>query len=400
MPKRALFIALVILSLGLLAGCGSRDLLTDVSVRPAVISPNADGVSDVAEITYRLTRQSTISIYVIDAQGERHVFREEQRRSRGERTAYFGGVIADRLLPDGEYTLYFEAVDEHGRRDTAELALTIENGDPVPLEIQGLSIWPASFTPNRDGISDRVTIGYNLNKEATRVEVYLLDADGNKYAVPEDAIREMGAVGTHEHDYDGGVDLGATPPPDGTYTVVVEAEDAVGNVARVTGELTITGGGVPQVEIVNRAAKFEPTTLPLGGTLTFTCTVKNIGPVPVRTSGPEPGTTYTTSENFNTLGEYEQPGVFRVGLDYEGNSSGRAYPFRWQLGMDEELTTIETSSGPQKYLMPGQAVTVTGHLQIIDKPFSTEPHYWIGLLHEAVRVVQDQVEPTVISIGF
>lgn len=400
MPRRALFIFLAILSLGLLAGCSGRDLLTDVSVRPAVISPNADGVSDVAEITYRLTRQSTISIYVVDAQGERHVFRNEQRRSRGERTAYFGGVIADRLLPDGEYTLYFEAIDERGHRDTAELALTIENGDPVPLEIQGLSIWPASFTPNRDGISDRVTIGYNLNKEATRVEVYLLDAEGNKYAVPEDAIREMGAVGTHEHDYDGGVDLGATPPPDGTYTVVVEAEDAVGNVARVTGELTITGGGVPQVEIVNRAAKFEPTTLPLGGTLTFTCTVKNIGPVPVRTSGPEPGTTYTTSENFNTLGEYEQPGVFRVGLDYEGNSSGRAYPFRWQLGMDEELTTIETTSGPQKYLMPGQSVTVTGHLQIIDKPFSTEPHYWIGLLHEDVQVVQDQVEPTVISIGF
>jgi len=371
-----------------------------VSLRPQTISPNADGVSDIAEIHYTLTRQSTISIYVVDAAGQRHTLRYDQRRSRGDRTAYFGGVIADRLLPDGVYTIRLEAADDRGRTATAEVPLTIENGDPVPLEIQGLSIWPESFTPNRDGIDDRVTIGYNLNKQAARVEVYLLDAAGTKYPVPEDKIREMGAPGTHEHDYDAGIDLGATPPPDGNYTVIVEAEDAVGNHTTVSGPLTISGGGVPQVEIVNRAAVFEPLVVPLGSVLTFTCTVKNIGSVPVRTSGPEPGTTYTTSENFNTLGQYEQPGVFRVGLDYEGNSSGRTYPFRWQLGMDSELTTVQTSSGPQKYLMPGQIVTVTGHLQIIDKPFSTEPHYWIGLLHESVAVIQDQVETTRISVGF
>ena len=157
---------------------------------------------------------------------------------------------------------------------------------------------------------------------------------------------------------------------------------------------------MPQVEIVNSAAKFEPEVLALGGTLTFTCTVKNIGTVPVRTKGPEPGTTYTTSENFNTLGEYEEPGIFRVGLDYEGNSSGRVYPFRWQLGMDDELTTVQTDLGPQKYLMPGQTVTVVGHLQVIDQPVKIEPYYWIGLMHEQVWIVQDRVEPTQIAIGF
>lgn len=396
--RRRLAAALALLLL--LAGCGPRALLSDITIRPAVISPNADGVDDIAEIKYALSRQGTISIYLLDADGQRHDFRVAQRRSKGERTAYFGGVIDGRLLPDGAYTLVFEAVDEKGRSERQERVITLVDGDPTPLEIQHLSIWPNVFTPNRDGITDRVTIGYNLNKQAERVSVYLLDEAGAKHPVPEDKIREMGAPGTHEHDYDAGVDLGAAPPPNGIYTVVVEATDAVGNRARAEGRLEIAEGGVPQVEIVNRAAVFAPSVVPLGGTLTFTCAVRNIGTVPVRTRGPASGTTYSTSENYNTLGEYEEPGLFRIGLDYEGNTAGRVYPFRWQLGRDEELTVVETAIGPQKYLLPGQSVTVTGHLRVDDAPVKVAPYYWIGLIHEQVWIVQDRVEPTQIAIGF
>lgn len=394
------FLVFLLCCVLILSSCIPRPLLYDVSIHPHTISPNADGVDDVAEIKYSLSRQSQITIYLVDQDGNRHYFRDGNRRSKGERTAYFGGVIDGTLLPDGEYTCVLIAEDERGHMERVEKDFVISGGDKVSLRIENLNIWPKEFTPNRDGITDRVTIGYNLNKEAERVEVYLLDDSGNKHPVPEDEIREMGAPGTHEHDYDAGIDLGATPPPDGTYTVVVEAVDAVGNRAKVTGELTIRDGGVPRVEIVNRAAKFSPTVVPLGETLTFTCTVKNIGTVPVRTKGPEPGTTYTTSENFNTLGEYLEPGVFRVGLDFEGNSLGRVYPFRWQLGKDEELETIDTEIGPQKYLMPEQTVTIVGHLRIDDRPFDAKPYYWLGLIHEEVEIVQDNVEPTEIAIAF
>jgi hypothetical protein len=394
-----LLIPLFLVTSGLL-GCGGRTLLYDVSIRPQTISPNADGTEDIAEIKYSLSRQSSITIYLVDQAGQRHYFRQDNRRSRGDRTAYFGGVIDGRLLPDGAYTCVLEAQDERGRTQRVERPIQILDGDKVYLEVQNLNIYPPKFTPNRDGITDRVTIAYSLNKTATRVDVYLLDDEGNKYAVPEDEIREMGVPGTHEHDYDAGIDLGATPPEDGTYSVVVDAEDAVGNKSRVEGQLTIEGGGQPQVEIVNRAAQFSAEVLPLGSTLTFTCTVRNIGQVPIRTTGPEPGTTYTTSQNFNTLGNYEEAGVFRVGLDYEGNSGGRTYPFRWQLGMDDELTVVDTTAGPQKYLMPGQVVTVVGHLQVVDRPVVVSPYYWLGLIHEQVWIVQDRVEPTSISIGF
>lgn len=400
--RRNLICSLIVLCLlsGGLLGCGGRALLYDVSIRPETISPNADGTEDIAEIKYSLSRQSSITIYLVDQAGQQHYFRQENRRSQGNRTAYFGGVIDGRLLPDGAYTCVLEAQDERGRTQRVERPLQISGGDKVYLEVQNLNIYPDEFTPNRDGITDRVTIAYSLNKAAARVDVYLLDAEGAKYPVPEDAIRKMGAPGTHEHDYDAGIDLGAAPPKDGTYTVVVDAEDAVGNKSRAEGQLTIVGGGLPQVEIVNRAAQFSAEVVPLGSTLTFTCTVVNTGTVPVRTKGPEPGTTYSTSQNFNTLEQYEEPGIFRVGLDYEGNSAGRIYPFRWQLGNDDELTVVDTNAGPQKYLMPGQTVTVVGHLQIVDAPVVVSPYYWLGLIHEQVWIVQDRVEPTVISIGF
>lgn len=386
--------------LGFLTGCGPRDLIKDVSVRPEIISPNADGTDDITEIEYTLTRQSMVSIYFVDDAGVQHYLRKDQDRSKGPRTAYFSGVIDNHLLPDGTYTMHIEATDTDGRTETATREVVIQDGDPVPLLIENLSIYPAEFTPNRDGISDRVTIGYYLNKEVTRVTVYLLGDDGTKYPVVEDQIREMGAAGSHEHDYDAGIDLGATPPADGTYTVVVEAEDAVGNLTTAEGKLTITGGGVPRVEIVNRNAEWSSTVVPLGGTLTFTCTVRNIGLVPIRTKGPEPGTTYSSLSNYNTLKEYEEPGIFRIGLDYESNSYGRTYPYRWQLGSDDELTIIETEIGPEKYLMPGQTVQVVGHLRIDEELSMAEPYFWIGLIQEQVQIVQDQVEATPISVGY
>ena len=408
MTKRGVIWFAVCLLALLLSGCGSRSLISEVEISPQVISPNADGVDDVAAIRYMISENVDLSMYLLDGDGNRHDFRIKVRRvpSKHSYFALFGGSIDGHLLPDGDYAVVLEATSDDGKTAREERSLKIEGGDKQPIEIRNLVVAPDVFTPNRDGIKDRVTIGYYLTKEAARVEVYITDGAGNRYPIPDDEIRDEGDAGNHEHDYDAGVDYGATPPPDGVYTIWVVVEDAVGNRDVKSATLTIEMGGVPQAEIVKRAAKWSSTVVPLGSTLTFTCTVENVGRIPVRTKGPEPGATYSTSENFNTLsttlgeeiGEdfYEEPGIFRVGVDFEGNTSGRPYPFRWQLGKTEELTIIDG----QRYLMPGQSATVYGTILIKDKPVKIAPYYWLGLLHEQVRWVEENVQRTQISIGF
>ncbi len=399
---RLAVLGLVVLSV-LAAGCISRPLLYDVKVAPDVISPNADGRDDVTRIEYKLRRSADLSIYFLDAEGEKHYFRENKRRSSGKYNVYFGGVVEGRMLPDGPYTWGLEATELSSHTEKVEGPFTIVDADTVMPELRNFSVYPQVFTPNQDGIDDRVAITFYLNKEVRELRVYVLDEEGNKYPVSQKEgvakPREIGepwVPGVYTYDYEGGVDLGATPPPDGIYTVVAEAEDLVGNKVRETSTLTIEHGGVPRADIVNAAVEFYPEVVPLGGTLTFTATVENFGSVPVRTTGPPPGTTYTTSENFNSLGWYEEPGAWRFGIDFEGNSSGRPYPYRFAIGSDAELTVING----EKYLMPGQWVTIVGHLQIIDKPPRIAPHYWAGLIHEDVRIVNDHVDPQVINIGF
>lgn len=379
--RASLLLPCLIWSAFLLAGCVSRPLLYGVEVKPNAISPNADGENDVARIIYRVSRPARLSIYLVDSSGERHYFRKDNPRSPGqEYEAWFGGAISGQVLEDGAYAVVIEATDEQGQRTEVEKDLVISGADTTGPEIRDFGVSAETFTPNQDGLGDRVGISFYLTKRAL-VRVYLRDGGGHEFPIGPEGRKEPGVV---EYDYDGGVDRGMTPPPDGEYVVVVEATDEVGNRAVKRAPLVIAQGGVPRAEIVR--AEMGPMVVPLGHTLTFTATIKNTGQVPLRTIGPPAGTIYTSSENYDTKGFYKEPGAFRIGLDYEGNSIGREYPYRWALG-------------EKGYLVPGEEVTVVGHVKIVDKPPYYEPHFWLGLLHERVRKVNDRYNPTQITIG-
>ena len=412
MVKRVLGLALAALAL---AACSSGPLLVQVSLDPAAISPHAGSPNMSTTIHYQVTRPADVSIYLVDAQGTRHAFRQDQPRAAGSYDALFSGAIDNRVLPDGKYSVIVEAKDSAGVTSQVDSSLTITGADSTPPELMNFTVFPDSFTPNQDGIDDRVTIRYYLSKPA-KVDVYLTDGK-NRYEVAEKQTTlcikdDMSCPGAHEYDYDGGIDQLATPPPDGTYDVIAEAVDAVGNRTQVSKKLTISQGGVPRATITNSGVDWAPQALPslvtqpnallvpLGGTLTLTVTVQNIGPVPIRTKGPEPGTVYTTSENFNTLKQYEEPGVWRVGLDSEGNSVGRPYPYRWQLGSSSELKHVTIDGNEYLYLMPGQRVTVSGSVRIVDKPPRINVYYWVGLVQEDVRIVEDHVEPKLVTVEY
>jgi hypothetical protein len=398
-PRRLLTAGIVagflaILTLGMV-GCGVRPLLSAVEVFPSLITPNADGLADVTRVSYRLTGSADLSIYIEDAQGARHYFRRDQRRSAGRYGVDFGGVVDGRMLADGQYEVVVEAV-AGGKSQSIRKPLTLKDADVSAPELRSFGVYPQFFTPNQDGIDDRVTVSYYLTKPAT-VRVFIVGSDGIRHplAEKEGPVKE-GEVGTHLYDYEGGVDLGATPPPDGDYEIRAEAQDLVGNFVVVTSTLVISQGGVPRVDIVNAAVDFGPKIVPLGQTLRFTLTVQNVGTVPVRTTGPEPGITYANTENFNSLGLYEESGAWRIGIDYEGNSSGRPYPYRWALGSDADLTEING----HKYLMPGKRVQITGGIRIAEAPPDIQPHFWAGLIHEDVAITMDHVDALAITIEY
>ncbi|WP_420642106.1 hypothetical protein [Candidatus Leptofilum sp.] len=410
----ALLVVIVALFLGnrLLNGDGS--LLRNVQVDKGEISPNADGDTDATTIAYELSRNATVSIYFENEAGDRFYFRREKPRGAGEYRVTFSGVvdpytlpddqiegeILARLLQDGRYTWTVIATDENDVTETQQGELRIADADSVLPDIRDFALDKDTFTPNRDGIDDRVQPVFYLIKDVAEVRVFLQMPDGREVHISEfEQIIEPNAEGWHKYDYEGGVDEGATPPTDGTYPLVVVAQDLEGQQVRVQDELTIEFGGVPRVRVVSPPAgetvAWETTAVPVCGIFNFSVTVENYGTTPIRTSGPPPGVMYDSDWNYNTLGWFTQPGVFRLGIGFENELTN--YPFRWALGSEEDLELIDGFY----YLMPGQRATITGSIRMVDDFGDRNPQtVWAGLIHEDVQVVTfyERVDPQALTV--
>lgn len=414
----SLVLLAVILMAAYLVSRPSGPAIIDAKFGSQSISPNADGDDDITIVSYRVRREVTLSIYFEDTAGERYYFRRDEIRTRGDYSVAFSGIveghnrqgedvkseIVARLLADGEYTWVIETVDRAGTIDEVKGQLTIADADPILPDIQDFTISPEVFTPNQDGLSDRVTISASIPKDAN-LTVYLIDEKGKQYFIPEaQKGRKPGEAGRHEFDYDGGVDLGVSPPPDGTYTVLIEAKDDEGQHTRRTGQVTIKDGGVPLAEIVGQpvgdTVVYSSQFVKIGEVLTFELTVENYGDAPIRTTGPEPGYIYDQGEVYASTGFHVESGAWRVGIHCD--TCGIDYPWRWALGSAENLTPIEDNEGRvHYYLMPGQRAVVTGGIRLLNIVPSRNPQqFWAGLIHEDVAIapINNAVDPHWIEI--
>lgn len=409
---RFLWIAGLIL-LVVLAGCGRKPLLEDVSVSPTTITPNADGRTDLAKIEFMLNRNATVGITLQGEDGARYTFRPPRPLSLNDDPyqVYFGGVvdgytlpedqpypfaITKRMLPDGVYTWEIEATADAGETARVTGTLTIQDADTQLPAIHGFVVSPKSFSPNQDGIDDRVRVNLALEKDVEELRVYLLGNDGIQRPLPEDQkLTDYNAAGWHTYDYDGGIDSGAEPPPDGIYTVIAETRDAMHQRVIISDTLEIVNAGLPRAYILNGEVEYSATTMVLSDTLCFTLTVENDSVTYLRTTGPWPGTTYRSDQNFNTLGWSEESGVFRVGMDFD--TSLRNYPFRWGIGQPGvDLVQINDNW----YLPPSARSIVTGCVQVVEMPVRNPLYYWTGLIHEDVEIalVNNRVDPNFVTI--
>ena len=396
----------------LLAGCGRKPLLEKVTLLPDTITPNADSHEDLARISFLLNRNAEVSIIFYDEDDRQYTFRPPTPLSLNEDpySVLFPGVVegftlpdeeypfvvTKRVLPDGVYTWEIAAATKDGEHATVTGTLTIENADTALPAIMGFSVSPKEFSPNQDGVADRVRINMDLKKDVEELRVYMLDQEGVIHHIAEDEqLTPLNEAGWHTFDYDGGIDAGAEPPPDGDYTIYAEARDAVGQRVVTSDTLTLINAGRPMAYILNGEVTIEPTTLVLSDTLCFTLTAENDSATYIRTTGPWPGTTYRSDQNFNTLGWSEESGVFRVGIDFD--TSLRNYPFRWGIGRPGvELVQIDK----YWYLPPFARSEVTGCLQIVEIPPRDPLYYWAGLIHEDVEIapINNRVDPAWVEI--
>lgn len=411
-----------------------RALLSSASFDRGLISPDADGLDDVATVEYALSRPARVSIYFDGQAGTRYYFRKDEARVAGTYRVYFSGVVDGftlpgeeiagvverRLVPDDRYTWVIEAVSGD-EVDRATGILEVAGADSALPAITSFEINPTVFTPNQDGIHDRVSINVYLAKPA-HLSVYLEDAAGQRfYLVEREKGRDPGEMGNHEFDYDGGVDQGIEPPPDGTYSVFAVAQDDEGQRIVRRGELTLVDGGLPQVEIVPQATgavvwfaslpyedryytsagidgdrvaypegiASDRTTLTLvqGDLLVFKLTVHNYGSTPIRTAGPFPGTVYDFNQTAGSLGEYEESGAWRVGINCHTAYSD--FPWRWALAPLDEVTAVYDPETDETYyyLEPGQRAEVWGAIRMTEIRKARNPQEcWAGLIHEDVGI--------------
>jgi hypothetical protein len=401
-----------------LTACGEKPLLSDVSFSADLITPNADRDRDVLVITYNLSRSAEVSIYFEGGGGERYYFRDHIRHAPSVEEpyqVYFAGVVdgyvllgeqfegftvEKRVLQDGIYTWVVEAIDAADVSERVTGTLTIADADTALPELRGFSVHPPVFSPNRDALDDRATINVDLKKDVEELTVYLVGEDGVRYHVAEkETVTRLNEAGWHEFDYDAGVDLGADPPPDGTYAVTMRARDTVGQWTMATGRLTIENGGVPRAYILNGEVEWSAGTVPLGSTLYFTLTVDNDSATPIRTSGPPPGTVYDSDQNYASLREYEQSGAFRVGIHCE--TSPIDHPWRWAVGGPDDLVEVVEGGESYFYLPAWGRAIVTGGIRFVDVVPARNPQYcYASLIHEDVEIsmVNFRVDPVFLRI--
>jgi hypothetical protein len=97
--------------------------LTNLTVSPPVISPNGDGIDDVATISYSLSVPATVTATLLDSTGETvSTLFADQLHNAGPQSFEFYGDGVD----DGAYTIVLKAKAETGKQASASIGLVVD----------------------------------------------------------------------------------------------------------------------------------------------------------------------------------------------------------------------------------------------------------------------------------
>jgi hypothetical protein len=187
-------------------------ILSGLTLDPAVLSPDGDGIADTATISYTLGGRAAVTATVQDSSGAvvATLFSGQLQGARRQSFPYAAGG-----LPDGAYVLSISATGEDGR--TGSLAAPFG----VDRTLSGLSLTTQLLTPNGDGADDTLGIGFSLSVAAT-VTVQIEQAG----VVVASVFGGQLPAGASQVFWDGTTPTGSAP--DGSYEAAVIVDGSFG----------------------------------------------------------------------------------------------------------------------------------------------------------------------------
>jgi hypothetical protein len=119
-------------------------MIENLVVAPDTISPNADGIDDVAEITYQLPVSATVDIIFTSPDGKTSfpfVAADEEGPAL-QKHVWNGKTVDNTLLPDGVYTYTVRAQDRFGNLVVRPGQVAIRGGGQPEVKITYSNIAP------------------------------------------------------------------------------------------------------------------------------------------------------------------------------------------------------------------------------------------------------------------
>jgi len=190
-----------------------------------VFSPTCECVRNVAVVSFVLRRRETVTVDILDSDGNpvRTLVRKQREPPGRASYTWDGRDSLGRVVPDGRYRPRVH-LQRHGRTIVLPNRIRVDTTAPV-IELRGVA--PRVFSPDGDGRHDRVSARFVIDEPARAMML----VDGRRRVF--DRFRKTSGKLVWFGQ------IGGRPAKPGTYEIRLRAVDQAGNISTRTRAVSV-----------------------------------------------------------------------------------------------------------------------------------------------------------------